>query len=229
MGKLFNLATNPEQYSKGEAVSWMADEVRQRAQHQLYWKAIKTYIPIHCRSVLDIGCSSGWIADKLSELGVTDYVGLEPSAKNFAIAHQQHPALNVLQSTLEDYTPTQRFDCVLVLMVMSHVADVDSALHKIHSFLNLRGVCIIVLSRFHTPEQRHNRNGRKYEIEEIDSEQYVDRSINGTGFGIADINRSPAYYLRLATKNGFVIEQTEFADQGYSPKLLFVLKKKDHH
>lgn len=226
MSTLFNLATDPKQYSEGEATSWMADEARQRAQHELYWNAIKAYIPPHCRSVLDVGCGSGWAAEKLSGIGVIDYVGLEPSKKNFTVARQERPELKILQSTLGDYTTTQRFDCVLALMVMSHVANVDNALQTIHSLLNPGGVCIIVLSRFHPPEQRHERNGRKYEVEVIDPEQYVDRSVGGTGFGIADINRSPEYYLRLAVKNGFMAEQTEFADQGYSPKLLLILKKK---
>lgn len=223
--KLFDLATSPEQYSNGEATSWMVDAVRQRVQNKLYWNAIKAHIPAHCRSVLDIGCGSSWVVDRLSEIGVRDYVGLEPSSKNFEIACQEHPEFNILQTTLESYTPTQPFDCVLALMVMGHIANVDRALHAIHSLLNVGGVCIIALSRFHPPEQRQVRNGRKYEVEEIDPEQYVDRSIDGTGYGIVDINRSPAYYSRLAIKNGFLVEQTEFADPGYSSKLLFILKK----
>lgn len=210
-------------------MSWMADEARQQAQHKLHWNTIKVYIPANCRSILDIGCGSGWAADELFRIGVKDYVGLEPSVESFGVARQEHPELNVLHSTLEAYTPTQRFDCVLALMVMGHVGNVDSALHKIHSLLNPGGVCIITQSRFHPPEQRLLRNGREYEIEEIDSEQYVDRSINGTSYGIVDVNRSSSYYLRIATKNGFKYEQTEFADPGYSPKLLIVLKKKDHH
>ena len=59
----------------------------------------------------------------------------------------------------------------------------------------------------------------------VNPEQYIDKSTDGTGFGVADINRSPEYYIRLATATGFSVQQTEFADAGYSPKLLFILRK----
>ena len=110
-------------------------------------------------------------------------------------------------------------------MMMSHIPDVDLAFAKIYKLLNPGGICLVALSRFHPPENRLERNGRKYEVEEIDADQYIDKSTDGMGFGVADINRSPEYYARHAASAGFKVEQTEFADAGYSLKLLFILRK----
>ena len=225
MNDLFNLATNPEQYTTGQASTWMADNARQQTQHDVHWNAIKKFIPANCRSVLDIGCGSGWAAQKLHKLGVKNYVGLEPSTKNYAIAKREHPKLSVLPLALEEYPLKEYFDCVLALMVFSHIADPKKALQKISSLLNMGGVCIITLSCFHPPELRQKRNGREYQVEVIDDEQYVDQSIKGTSYGIADINRSFAYYQKIAHESEFIIKRTKFTDPGYSPKLLMVLSK----
>ncbi len=54
--KLIDLATDPEQYSTGEAVSWLQDPERQDLQRQQFWNGIKDYIPKGCKSMLDVGC-----------------------------------------------------------------------------------------------------------------------------------------------------------------------------
>ena len=69
--------------------------------------------------------------------------------------------------------------------------------------------------------------GRHYEVEEIDSDQYIDKSIESTGYGIADINRRPQYYINKGLINGFkLVKHAQIADEGYSPKEMLVFRKK---
>ena len=224
--KLIDLASDPEQYSQGEATSWISDDSRQKVQQDRSWSAIDPIIPSSCHSVLDIGCGSGWLAARLDNRGVERYAGIEPSSKNFKLARKEHPHLSISQITLESYESDVKFDCILAIMLLSHIKDIKASFTKIYGMLNDNGIFISILSAFHGEQDRLTRNGRSYEVEVIDEDQYVDRSINGTGYGIADINRRPEYYMRVADSAGFrLIKQAKIEDSGYSPKDLLVFEK----
>ena len=78
--------------------------------------------------LLDIGCGGGILSEPLARLGAT-LVGADPSASNIAVA-QRHAAQSGLSI---DYRNTsaealaaagERFDAVLAMEVIEHVADV---------------------------------------------------------------------------------------------------------
>ncbi|MCC7160607.1 class I SAM-dependent methyltransferase [Candidatus Nomurabacteria bacterium] len=224
--KLIDFATNPEQYSTGEATSWIDDENRQKEQRERFWNAIKDFIPSHCNSVFDIGCGSGWLAEFLFKLGVKKYEGIEPSLRNYNIAKEKNSNLQIFRNSLEDSDLESTFDCVVAIMMLSHLKDVDNSFRKIYELLNDNGIFIVVLSAFHEEYDRYQRNGRTYEVEIIDEDQYVDRSVNNTSYGIADINRRPEYYIKKANEAGLsLLKYTKIEDIGYSPKDLLVFKK----
>jgi len=224
--KLIDFATDPEQYSAGEATSWIDDEKRQKEQRERFWGAIIKFIPPHCNSVFDIGCGSGWLAEFLFQLGVKKYEGIEPSLRNYNIAKEKNSSLQIFCTSLEDYIPTSSFDCAIAIMMLSHLKDIGKSFQKIHGLLNDNGIFIIILSAFHEEPYRRHRNGRSYDVEVIDEDQYVDRSTNGTSYGIADINRRPEYYIKSAKKAGFnLLKHEKIEDMGYSPNDLLVFKK----
>ncbi|GEM_PF-1600102 len=226
VNKLINLATDPEQYTQGEATSWIDDSRRQQEQRERFWNAIKPFISPSCHSVLDVGCGSGWMAELLFGLGVDQYAGIEPSRRNFEITKREHPDLCIARTTLAEYTTNAPLDCILAIMVLSHMEDMDASFKKIFDLLNKEGIFISITSAFHEASHRHERNKRRYEVEVIDEDQYVDRSIEGTGYGIADINRRPEYYIREARKCGLsLMKHSTIEDKGYSPKELLVFQK----
>jgi len=224
MGKLIDLATDPEQYSSGRAVTWVNDDVRQKKQQENFWNAISPYIKTTCKLALDIGCGSGWSAEKFSKFG-SKWEGLEPSSSHFEIAHKAHPELNILNKTFEEYGTDSHFDCVIAIMVFSHIKDVRTSFQKIFNLLNNSGIFIMICSSFHDEANRLERNGRKYEVEIMDDNQYADKAIVGA-YGIADINRKSEYYINEAVYGGFnLIKHLKVEDAGYSPKELFIFSK----
>lgn len=224
MKTLIDLATDPEQYSQGRATTWMADDERQKKQEENFWKAVRPLIKSTPKSALDIGCGSGWSAQKFAELGA-DWVGLEPSSSHFEVANKAHPEYKIVNTTFEKYDTNKRFDCIIAIMVFSHFKDVNRTFKKIYELLNSGGVLIMVCSTFHNEKDRGERNNRKYEIEVIDDDQYVDKAIVGA-YGIADINRKSEYYIKQAASCGLkLLNQGRVEDAGYSPKELLVFGK----
>ncbi len=83
--------------------------------------------------LLDIGCGGGLIAEPLARLGFS-VTGIDASDKNIGVA-KLHAEKSSLEIRYDCKTPEQlleipqRYDVVLALEVVEHVADVDVFLH----------------------------------------------------------------------------------------------------
>ena len=85
--------------------------------------------PLKGLSVLDIGCGGGLLSEPMARLGAT-VTGVDASARNIAVAglHAGKQALEIdyRQGTAEALAKGDaRFDIVLALEIVEHVADVD--------------------------------------------------------------------------------------------------------
>jgi 2-polyprenyl-6-hydroxyphenyl methylase / 3-demethylubiquinone-9 3-methyltransferase len=85
--------------------------------------------PLQGLSVLDVGCGGGLLSEPMARLGAT-VTGLDASARNIAVAalHAERQGLDIdyRQGTAEALARGDgRFDIVLALEIVEHVADVD--------------------------------------------------------------------------------------------------------
>lgn len=93
---------------------------------------LDTVEPFAGLRLLDIGCGGGLIAEPMARLGFA-VTGIDASEKNVAVA-KLHAARSELPITYTATTPEQlavlpqRFDVVLALEVVEHVADVNAFL-----------------------------------------------------------------------------------------------------
>jgi 2-polyprenyl-6-hydroxyphenyl methylase/3-demethylubiquinone-9 3-methyltransferase len=94
--------------------------------------------PMRGLSILDIGCGGGLLAEPLARLGAT-VTGIDAAERNIAIARDHAERLGVrvtyLPCTAEDLAAQVnhgmnqgdgRFDAVLAMEIVEHVADLDS-------------------------------------------------------------------------------------------------------
>ncbi|MDR3558473.1 MAG: methyltransferase domain-containing protein [Candidatus Pacebacteria bacterium] len=226
---LFELATNPEQYSTGDASEWVSDSQHQDTRSELYWAQIEPILlEFRPKKILDVGAGSGWLSKCLKKIDdAIEYEGLEPSSKNFLIATKTHPDVLIHDLCFEAFSTTKIYDAILGIMILSHIKDVGLFYDKIAGLLNENGICIVVVSEFYDDERRHKRNGKEYDVETIGDDAYVDKQKGiGARFAVADIVRKPSSYIEEAKKSGLrLFFKKEFSDKGFSVKMLLVFKK----
>ncbi len=90
--------------------------------------------PLQGLSVLDIGCGGGLLSEPMARLGAA-VTGVDASARNIAVASlhasRQGLAIDYRQDTAEALARGDaRFDVVLALEIVEHVADVDLFLNS---------------------------------------------------------------------------------------------------
>lgn len=96
--------------------------------------------------ILDIGCGGGLVCEPLARLGAS-VVGIDPSATNIAVAseHAERSGLAIAYRTdtaeaLADQN--ERFDIVLALEVVEHVADVEHFVARAGEMVKPGGIMI---------------------------------------------------------------------------------------
>ncbi len=98
-------------------------------------------------SILDCGCGGGLIAEPLARLGANvTGIDADPVAINVARDHAAQMGLQIdyRQSSIEQLAKTKsKFDVVLALEIVEHVADVDLFLQSLRRVLKPGGIMIV--------------------------------------------------------------------------------------
>lgn len=114
--------------------------------------------------ILDIGCGAGLLCEPLARLGA-QVVGVDPSETNIAVAKlhadRSHLLIDYRCTTVEDINPRERFDIVLAMEVVEHVADVGLFLD--HCTALLKPASMMVVSTI-------NRNWKSFALAIVGAE-----------------------------------------------------------
>jgi len=103
--------------------------------------------PLHGLQLLDIGCGGGLVCEPMARLGAT-VTGIDASERNIGVAHlhaeRMGLSIDYYASTAESLRDQhQRFDVVLALEIVEHVADVDLFLACCAELVKPGGVLIL--------------------------------------------------------------------------------------
>lgn len=108
-----------------------------------FFKKILKKISGEALKVLDAGGGTGWLLDRLKQtdkrIRFTQVVDIDPHAKEIA----ERNGHVYTQSTIEQFTADNKFDVVLLLNLVEHVADPLGVLNKCASLLSDQGVIVI--------------------------------------------------------------------------------------
>lgn len=103
--------------------------------------------PLAGLSLLDIGCGGGLLTEPMARLGA-EVTGIDAAEKNIRIArlHAEQMGLKItyLPCAAEDLVRTgQRFDAVLAMEVIEHVADIDAFITAADRLLKPDGLLFV--------------------------------------------------------------------------------------
>ena len=93
--------------------------------------------------ILDIGCGGGLISEPISRLG-GNVTGIDASTKNIKVAelHSNKAKLKIryLNKSPEELKEFEKFDIILNLEIVEHVADVNLYIESCHKLLKKNGL-----------------------------------------------------------------------------------------
>ena len=99
--------------------------------------------------MLDIGCGAGLLCEPFTRLGA-QVIGVDPSATNIAAAKlhadKGHLSIDYRCTTVEEMDPRERFDIVLAMEVVEHVADIGAFLGRCAAMLKPGGMMVVSTS-----------------------------------------------------------------------------------
>jgi 2-polyprenyl-6-hydroxyphenyl methylase/3-demethylubiquinone-9 3-methyltransferase len=95
--------------------------------------------------MLDIGCGAGLLCEPFTRLGA-QVIGVDPSASNIAAARlhaeKGHLSIDYRCTTIEEMDQRERFDIVLAMEVVEHVADIGAFLARCAAMLKPGGMMV---------------------------------------------------------------------------------------
>ena len=108
-----------------------------------FFKKILRQLPGKELSVLDVGGGTGWMLDVLkqtdSRIQFTQSVDIDADAKTMA----EEKGHAYFEGTIEEFETTRKFDLILMLNLIEHVADPLAVLQKAEMLLQPGGLIVI--------------------------------------------------------------------------------------
>lgn len=123
-----------------------------------HFKRLLSSVPGEKLAALDVGGGDGWLLSMLRDVdarvAVTQVVDLDPGAE--ALARER--GHEYFCGPIEEYAGDQRFDVVLLLNLIEHVADPRLVLQRLRARLNPGGVILVKTPNVDSLDARLFRN-----------------------------------------------------------------------
>jgi len=156
--------------------------------------------PLNKLKVLDIGCGGGLLCEPMSRLGAK-VTGIDASKNNieFGKLHSQEMYLDIeyINCSPEKLNFDNKFDVILNMEVVEHVADLDLFIQNCSKLIKKNGIMFVATI---------NKNLKSY-IFAILGAEYILRWLP---IGTHDWNKflSPQDLETLTNKNNFLVDET---------------------
>jgi 2-polyprenyl-3-methyl-5-hydroxy-6-metoxy-1,4-benzoquinol methylase len=196
MEELLDKAVDPSQYDK-PAANWAIDGAGLSSPTRAhFWSYLQRYAPDwEGKDILDIGAGSGWLMDLALDSGARSVLGIDPSKNNVDFAREHYPRVSMVQTRLEDFIDSRRFDLAIALLSFVHIRDLRQGFTKIAGLLREPGELLVVVPDF--VNFRRPKPGRRMTFEEINEQEYVGEIERPQGT-LTDIVRSNERYHHAA-------------------------------
>lgn len=152
-----------KRFYQNEKKSYFSDYERDESWWQINYEGLlKTMLGMSGKgsgkakpySLLDIGSGPGLFLKVAENLGI-ESVGIEPSAEAHKYSRKRH-GCDVVNTTLEEFSPNRKFDFIHSSLVLEHVLDPKAFVSKSVKMLNRGGLLCIIVPNDFNPIQKIN-------------------------------------------------------------------------
>jgi len=156
-------------------------------------------LPLRKLKILDIGCGGGLLCEPLSRLGA-EMTGIDASKNNIKVAklHSKELNLNIkyINCSPENLNFKNKFDVILNMEVVEHVASVDLFIQNCSKLIKKNGIMFVATI---------NKNLKSY-LYAILGAEYILRWLP---IGTHDWEKflSPQELEKIANKNNFLVDE----------------------
>ncbi len=219
MSDLLNLATDPQQYDKLDD-EWLKLGNQSGPWGDLIKEALDGPLgDLNGKSVLDVGCGTGWFSEQAFRHSAKSYLGLDPSKQNYKVAKSTYPKAKFENATFEEFVSQQKFDLVAFIMSTEHVKDLKGMFEKLINILSDEGRALILAgdyTYFITPTFN-----REIIAEKMNSFETVVHTRRPKSVDTVDIIRKKTGFIKVARQAGF----TKISHQPVKPSVSFLEAK----
>lgn len=124
---------------------WQAGDDIMAAQENLY-QQVKSLIPNHLKTILDVGGGIGGASNRLADDGY-EPVCIVPDPALIADGSQRFPRVRFLEATAEGFSTANKFDAAVFIESYQYFSDKHRALANVTRHLNPAG-CVIFAEEF---------------------------------------------------------------------------------
>jgi SAM-dependent methyltransferase len=147
----------PNYYSFVDAPKTVAASIKEWIDRRTFQRALKS-VPGDSLSALDVGGGTGWLLNIIrqadSRLTNTCVIDIDPEAETAA----RKAGHDYFLGRIEDFPEHKKFDVILMLNLIEHVADPRAVLHKARQLLTPQGRLFIKTPNFEAMDARVFRN-----------------------------------------------------------------------
>ena len=160
--------------------------------------------------ILDLGCGYGFFTDYFRSIGA-DAIGVDGSEKMIELARERYPIteFSVMDITMPFTFENNQFDVVFSNQVLMDIEDIDFVFSECKRILKTGGILYysIVHPAFYDCHWQKDESGYRYA--KVMDKYIKPYQCTQEFWGETEhFHRPLSYYLNVAAKNGFVLEET---------------------
>jgi SAM-dependent methyltransferase len=148
--------------------------------------------------ILDVGCATGGLLDRLRLLGYANVTGLDPSAGCAELAKQCYDLSVHIGTAFENDLPKRSYDLVIVVGVLEHIRNVSAAVAKLDELVSPAGLIFAEVPDATAFSEWPDAPYQEFSIEHVNffGPASLENLMKAAGYTLVKMDRPPRQFTR---------------------------------
>ena len=148
--------------------------------------------------ILDVGCATGGLLERLRRLGYSSVTGLDPSSGCATLAKQVYDLPVHVGTVFKNDLPKQSYDLVIVVGVLEHIRDVGAAVAQLAELVSPGGMIFAEVPDPTAFSEWPDAPYQEFSIEHVNffGPQSLENLMRMVGYELVKMDRPPRQFTR---------------------------------